>query len=58
MQLKKCCILSFKDTLWMPLPYLIFGSTTVLGGIVTLMLPETLNTCLPDTLMEGENFGR
>lgn len=42
---------------WGPLPMLILGSLTLLGGISARLLPETLNKELPETL-EDENFGR
>jgi hypothetical protein len=34
----------------------IFGATSVLAGILTLLLPETQGTKLPDTLFEGSSF--
>ncbi|XP_006822653.1 organic cation transporter protein-like [Saccoglossus kowalevskii] len=44
-------------TLWEPLPIIIFGATSILAGLVTLLLPETRNQKLPETLEEGELFG-
>ncbi|XP_042872134.1 organic cation transporter protein-like [Penaeus japonicus] len=38
------------------LPYIIMGAITVAGGLVCLLLPETLNENLPDTLEDGETF--
>ncbi|XP_069957558.1 solute carrier family 22 member 13 [Cherax quadricarinatus] len=38
------------------LPYVILGALTVGGGLVCLVLPETLNQNLPDTLEDGEKF--
>ncbi|XP_063223494.1 organic cation transporter protein-like isoform X2 [Bacillus rossius redtenbacheri] len=43
---------------WQPLPLLIFGSLAVSSGLLTLLLPETLNRKLPDTIEEGEQFGK
>ncbi|KAJ8949971.1 hypothetical protein NQ318_002379 [Aromia moschata] len=43
---------------WTPLPLLIFGSLSFIGGILSLVLPETLNKKLPETMEEGEEFGR
>nr|CAH7722372.1 unnamed protein product [Callosobruchus chinensis] len=43
---------------WKPLPLLIFGSLSLLGGIISLVLPETLNKKLPETIEEGEAFGK
>ena len=40
------------------LPFLIFGGFTVLAGVLTLNLPETLGTKLPDTLEEAEDLRR
>ena len=33
------------------------GCVSVFGGFTGLRLPETLNTRLPQTLEEGEQFG-
>ncbi|XP_070567620.1 organic cation transporter protein-like [Ptychodera flava] len=44
--------------LWEPLPLVVFGSTAVIAGLLTLLLPETLNKKLPETLEEGEAFGK
>ncbi|XP_063601034.1 solute carrier family 22 member 13-like [Penaeus indicus] len=38
------------------LPYVIMGVMTVIAGLVCLLLPETLNENLPDTLEDGETF--
>ncbi|KAI8481835.1 hypothetical protein Bbelb_404400 [Branchiostoma belcheri] len=43
---------------WKPLPYIVFGGLSVLGGVLCLMLPETLGTPLPQTLEEAENYGK
>merc|ERR550539_578388 len=37
-------------------PVLIFGVTSVLAGLLTLLLPETMNRISPDTIEEGETF--
>ncbi|XP_050294589.1 solute carrier family 22 member 13 [Anthonomus grandis grandis] len=39
------------------LPLLILGVLGILGGILALFLPETLDQELPQTLQDGENFG-
>ncbi|KAG1682444.1 Solute carrier family 22 member 6-B [Nymphon striatum] len=39
---------------WRPLPVLILGSCGIIGGIVLLFLPETLNKPLPETVDEIE----
>ncbi|XP_070567249.1 organic cation transporter protein-like [Ptychodera flava] len=43
---------------WAPLTLLIFGVLSVIAGILILPLPETPGQKLPETMMEGENFGR
>ncbi len=42
----------------MVLPLMIMGGLMVAGGICALMLPETLHQHLPQTLEEGELFGK
>lgn len=38
------------------MPLIIFGAVTLLGGILTFILPETRGTKLPDTIEDAENF--
>ncbi|XP_047471525.1 organic cation transporter protein-like [Penaeus chinensis] len=38
------------------LPYTILGVATVVGGLACVLLPETLDQKLPDTLEDGEEF--
>lgn len=40
------------------LPLLILGVFGVIGGVLCLFLPETLDHELPQTLKDGEEFGR
>lgn len=40
------------------LPLLVLGIMGVLGGLLTLLLPETLDKDLPQTLQDGEDFGK
>ncbi|CAD5114274.1 DgyrCDS3416 [Dimorphilus gyrociliatus] len=37
---------------------IVFGSCGLLAGSIVLLLPETLGTKLPETLEEGEEFGK
>ncbi|KAJ0182990.1 hypothetical protein K1T71_000966 [Dendrolimus kikuchii] len=40
------------------LPLLILGVLGILGGLLCLFLPETMDTEMPQTLQDGENFGK
>lgn len=40
------------------LPYLSFGLMSLIAGLLVLLLPETLDQDLPDTLDEAESIGR
>ena len=44
--------------IWTPLPLVIYGSVSVIAGLLTLILPETLGHKLPETIKESEHFGR
>lgn len=39
------------------LPLIIVGVMCIFGGILALLLPETLNKPLPQTLMDAEKDG-
>jgi len=39
-------------------PLVIFGVTSIIASIQVLFLPETRNTSLPDTILQGETFIR
>ncbi|KAI1305343.1 Organic cation transporter 1 [Halotydeus destructor] len=45
-----------KSHVWLPL--LVMGSVCLMAGIAASFLPETLDKNLPQTLQDGENFGR
>ncbi|CAH0403094.1 unnamed protein product [Chilo suppressalis] len=40
------------------LPFIVMGILSVVAGVLSLFLPETLNQTLPQTLEDGEMFGR
>ncbi|XP_071801497.1 organic cation transporter protein-like [Asterias amurensis] len=40
------------------LPLILFGSSAVVAGMLALFLPETMGQKLPQTLKEGEDFGK
>lgn len=40
------------------LPLLVLGIIAIVGGVMALFLPETLDKELPLTLQDGEDFGR
>ncbi|XP_028981769.1 organic cation transporter protein isoform X2 [Diachasma alloeum] len=44
--------------IWTPFPLVIFGTSALLGGVASMMLPETLNKKLPETIRDGELFGK
>lgn len=43
---------------WTPLPMIVFGGISFVSGLLSLLLPETLNKKLPETIEEGERFGK
>ncbi|XP_022106113.1 organic cation transporter protein-like [Acanthaster planci] len=43
---------------WEPIPLIVFGGCSLLAGALALLLPETLNHALPETIQEGEEFGK
>lgn len=43
---------------WAPLPFIVYGACSIMAGIISCFLPETLNRRLPETLEDVENFHR
>ncbi|XP_076371650.1 organic cation transporter protein-like [Tachypleus tridentatus] len=39
-------------------PLAIYGALSIIAGLLTLLLPETTNRAIPDTLEQGEKFTR
>ncbi|XP_012259159.2 organic cation transporter protein-like [Athalia rosae] len=50
--------INYSSTVWPHLPRLIFGSGALIAGLLTIILPETLNMDLPQTMEDGEQFGK
>ncbi len=51
-------LLALQGLTWVPLPYVVYGAVSILVGVVTCALPETLRRRLPETLDDVENFHR
>lgn len=53
-----CPYINVLSDIWKPMPLMIFGSLAFVCGLLSLYLPETLNKKLPETIEEGESFGK
>lgn len=42
------------EDVWTPLPQIITGSVAIASGLTSLLLPETLNVGLPETIEDVE----
>ncbi|XP_014247403.1 organic cation transporter protein isoform X2 [Cimex lectularius] len=49
---------NYMAEIWAPLPLIIFGTMALVSGSSALLLPETLNRRLPETIEDGEQFGK
>ena len=43
---------------WRPGPLIVYGLLAFSAGALSLLLPETLNKKLPETIEDGEQFGK
>ncbi|CAH1779983.1 unnamed protein product, partial [Owenia fusiformis] len=50
--------LSHLDKYWAGLSTLVFGVMAILAALLVLLLPDTLNTALPESIEESEHFGK
>ncbi len=41
---------TFQTDIWTPLPSLIFGILGTVGGLLALLLPETLGKSMPESI--------
>ena len=51
-------LLLIQGNTWRPFPSLVFGSVALAAAALALLLPETRNRRLPETMQDGEDFGR
>lgn len=51
------CLVYIQVQIMPSLPLILFGSMSMIAGMLSLIFPETLGTKLPDTVWEAENIG-
>ncbi|XP_023223332.1 carcinine transporter-like [Centruroides sculpturatus] len=51
-------LLYMAETYGRALPLTVFGILSLIGGVLILLLPETLNSHLPQTVEESEKYGK
>lgn len=51
-------LISLLDSFDPTLPSIIFASVSLLSGFLTLFLPETLGSPMPQSIQDGEKFGK
>jgi len=47
-----------QDSIDKRLPTLVFGGVAILAALLALLLPETLHKEMPQTIKDGEHFGK
>ncbi|XP_011211490.2 organic cation transporter protein [Bactrocera dorsalis] len=50
--------LNLLGEIWRPLPLIVCGFLAFFAGLLSLMLPETLNKPMPETIADAEQFGK
>lgn len=50
--------LLFQANYFLPLPAFLFGGTSIVSCFLVLLLPETFNMKLPDTIDEAEGISK
>lgn len=50
-------LFKFQAKYYEPLPFIVYGSLALVGGVLTVFLPETTNRKLPDTVSDFLSIG-